>query len=71
MISVPLRGFWYADNDSMRYMRELVHVSVPLRGFWYADQHRNNRNDDGDDEFQSPYGDFGTLTLRVQLRIFY
>jgi len=39
--------------------------TAPLRGFWYSDNQENvvERMTAGF-EFQSPYGDFGTLTTK-------
>ena len=47
---------------SFRKMFSQWHVSVPLRGFWYSDKEAGISNRLWDDMFQSPYGDFGTLT---------
>ena len=36
-VSVPLRGFWYADLYPSIIREFNLGVSVPLRGFWYSD----------------------------------
>ena len=43
-------------------------VSVPLRGFWYSDTLEANCSVPSRGWFQSPYGDFGTLTLSPSTR---
>ncbi len=45
-------------------------VSVPLRGFWYSDMAVGVADEGPSVEFQSPYGDFGTLTQRYE-KMFY
>ena len=42
-------------------------VSVPLRGFWYADAQMGEALQGRNPWSQSPYGDFGTLTLLTNL----
>ena len=62
-VSVPLRGFWYSDNVKFEgFEVEMISVSVPLRGFWYSDSFIRHSFARSRWLFQSPYGDFGTLT---------
>ena len=63
-VSVPLRGFWYADDIVNHSIGKDIFVvfQSPYGDFGTLTRYDWHPNGHNAQTFQSPYGDFGTLT---------
>ncbi len=69
-VSVPLRGFWYADDIVNHSIGKDIFVvfQSPYGDFGTLTRYDWHPNGHNAQTFQSPYGDFGTLTLSLSTR---